>query len=127
MNKISWALVMAAITAVLNWLVGFQWTGLNAGQAAAIIAAISAVAGIVVALRTRPVSPSVFAFGIAAIVSLMSNYGMHFSQQGVAMFTTAFLALAALITHGVISPKKDAPYTGVLGQTESRATSRDVR
>lgn len=118
--KISWALVMAAITAVLNWLVGFQFSGLNADQAAWIMAGISAVAGIVVALRTRPISPSVFTFGITAAVGLMTAYGLHFSQQAVASFTTVVLALLALVTHNAISPTADAPHTGVLGRTDGR-------
>lgn len=117
--RVSWALVLAAITAVLNWLVGFQWTALNATQASWIIAGISAVAGIVVAWRTRPISPGVFTFAISAFVGLLGAYGLHFSQQGVATFTTALLAVLAVVTHGVISPKADAPYTGVLGNTAS--------
>lgn len=31
--KVSWALVMAVITAALNWLVGFEWTALGVTDA----------------------------------------------------------------------------------------------
>jgi hypothetical protein len=118
--KVSWALVMAAIVAVLNWLVGFRFSGLSADAAAAIIAAITAVAAAVVAFRTRPVSPTVFTGLITAAVTLLGAYGLHFSQQGVASFSTVVLAILSLVLHGQISPTKDAPSTGVLGVQSGR-------
>lgn len=113
--KVSWALVMAAIAAVLNWVVGFQLTWLSATQAAAIIAAITAAQALVVALFTRPISPTVFTGAIAAFAGLLAAYGLHFSQQSVASFSTVVLAVLALVLHGQISPTADAPHTGVLG------------
>ena len=122
--KVSWALVSAAIVAVLNWLVGFGWSALSADQAAAIIAAINDVAGIVVAWRARPVSPSVFTLGISALAALGSAYGLHLSQQMVAAFASAVVAVLALVAHGHISPAADAPYTGVLGRQSSQPVQR---
>jgi hypothetical protein len=122
--KVSWALVMAAIVAILNWLVGFQFSGLTADAAAAIIAVITAVAALVVALKTRPVSPTAFTGLITAGVTLLAAYGLHFSQQGVATFSTAVLAVLSLVLHGQISPTKDAPSTGVLGVQPSRSAGR---
>lgn len=122
--KMSWALVMAAIAAVLNWLVGFNWPALTATQAGWIVAAISAAAAVVVALKTRPIAPTVFTGLISALAGLLAAYGLHFSQQSVATFSTMVLAILSLVLHGQISPTAHAPYTGVLGVTDAEVAKR---
>ena len=116
MRKSEWVLITAAISAGLDWLVGFGFHGLSATSAAAIMAVITAVGTLVAAFATRPIAPSAFAGLIAAVAALGSAYGMHFSRQGVGFFTVFVLAVVAAVTRGQVSPKADAPHTGVLGQ-----------
>ena len=114
-GKSEWALVTAVIAAVLNWFVGFGWSSLNAEQASWIMAVVAAVAGSVTAIVTRPVAPSAFTYLITAVVGLVGAYGLHLSQGSVAAFSTVVLAVLALLTRAQVSPKADAPVTGVLG------------
>ncbi len=104
MRKPEWALVTAAIAAVLNWLVGFEWDGLSAGQAAAIMVAINAVAALVVAWRTRPVPPGVFVYAIASLATVGTAYGAHWSQEAVGQFTAALIAVLGLMHRVQVSP-----------------------
>jgi hypothetical protein len=106
-RKMEWSLIIAAVTAVLNWLVGFGWSSLTADQASWIVAAISAVAGIVVALKTRPIAPGAFTYAIGVGASLLGAYGLHLSQGSVATFSTAFVAVLAMLMRGQVAPAAD--------------------
>lgn len=114
-GKSEWTLAAGFVAALLDWLVGFQWDSLSAGQAAAIMTAINAVAMLVAAWRTRPVAPQVFTYAVASLAALAVAYGMHFSQESVGQFTAVLLAALAFIGRAQTSPVEDAPYTGVLG------------
>lgn len=102
-----WSLAVGAITAILDWLVGFGWSALTADQAALIVAAITAVAGVVVALKTRPIAPGAFTYAISALAALLGGYGLHLSQQNVATFSAAFVAVLAFIMRGHVAPAAD--------------------
>jgi len=102
-----WSLAVGALTAILDWLVGFGWSSLTADQAALIVAAITAVAGVVVAIKTRPIAPGAFTYLISAGAALLGGYGLHFSQQGVATFSAAFVAVLAFIMRGHVAPVAD--------------------
>jgi hypothetical protein len=114
--KREWTLITAFIAAGLNWLVGFGLHNLSATQAAWINAAIAAVAGVVVALQTRPIAPQAFTYLITVLAGLTGAYGFHLSATAVANVSALVLAGLALITRGQVSPKVDAPHTGVLGK-----------
>jgi hypothetical protein len=103
-RKMEWSLVIAAITAVLNWLVGFGWSSLTAEQAGLIVALISALAGVVAALATRPIAPGAFTYAIGVGAALLGAYGLHFSQSAVATFSTAFVAILAMLMRGQVAP-----------------------
>lgn len=102
-----WSLAVGAITAILDWLVGFGWSALSADQAALIVGAITALAGVVVALKTRPVAPGAFTYAISALAALLGGYGLHLSQQHVATFSAAFVAVLALVMRGHVAPVAD--------------------
>jgi hypothetical protein len=104
MKKPQWNLVIAAIAALLNWLVGFQWDALSSGQAAAIITGINAVAALVAAWKTRPIPPSVFTYVVSSAAALLSAYGLQVNQEHVSTFSTALIAIMALILQGQVSP-----------------------
>ncbi len=61
---------------------------LNAGQAAAIVAVLSAV---LIAARTRPVAPALFVGAFAAVVALLAEYGLHLPDAQVGFITTLIL------------------------------------
>lgn len=108
-RKAEWTLVIAAIAAGLNWLVGFQLDFLSADQAAAWIVVINAVAAVVAAWKTRPIPPQVFVYLISSGAALMLAYGLSVSQEHVASFTDLILAFLALLTRGQVSPASDVP------------------
>ena len=76
---------------------GLPW--LDAGQAAALVAFISAV---VVAIFTRPIAPALFTGAFAALVALVAEYGLHWSDAQVG-------AIASLIV-GVFTFLGVRPY-----------------
>jgi uncharacterized membrane protein len=102
-----WALAVGAITAILDWIVGFGWSALTADQAALIVTAITAVAGVVAALKTRPIAPGAFTYAISAGAALLGGYGLHLSQQNVATFSAAFVAILAFVMRGHVAPAAD--------------------
>jgi hypothetical protein len=110
-----WSLLGAALAAILNWLVGFQWDSLSADQAAAIMAAVTAVVGAVVAWRTVPRAPQAFVYAVSALAALGTAYGAHWSQQSVALFTSALVAVLGLVVRWQVSPVDNVD-PRVLGQ-----------
>lgn len=106
-RKTEWALVAAAISAALNWSVGFRWDGLSAEQASLWMAGINAVAALFVAWRTRPVLPGVYVYVISALAALGAAYGMDWSQESVALFTSAMIAVLAMLHRVQVSPAED--------------------
>lgn len=106
-GKAEWALGIGAITAVLDWLVGFGWSALNAEQASWIVAGISAVAGVVAALKTRPIAPGAFTYAIGVGASLLGAYGLHLDQGKVATFSAAFVAVLSFVMRGHVAPVAD--------------------
>jgi hypothetical protein len=118
-----WTLWTAAIAGLLQFFVGFGWDSLSAGQAAWINTAIGAVAGIVVAVKTRPVAPQAFTYALTSLAGLLAAYGMDLSQTMVTDANLLVLAFLALLTRAQVSPTSDAPLTGVLGDPVVTATS----
>lgn len=73
---------------------GLDW--INAGQAAAAVAFLSAV---VIAVFTRPVAPALFVAAFAALAALFAEYGLHWSDAQVGAITS--LILGAFTFFGV--------------------------
>jgi hypothetical protein len=103
-RKMEWALVAAAIAAILNWIVGFNFNGLSAEQASLVMTAINAVAALVVAMRTRPVPPGVFVYLISSLAALAAAYGLEWSQEAVGTFTAAVIAVLGMLHRVQVSP-----------------------
>lgn len=87
------ALVVAAVGSLLTVLAAFNLDFLNAGQAAALTAVLSAL---VMAVFTRPVAPALFTAVVAAGAALLLEYGVHVSDGVIASVTAAVLAAFAL-------------------------------
>jgi hypothetical protein len=103
------AVIVAVISAGLQILVGFGLTWLSVEQAGLIVAAISAVLGVVVALATRPVAPAVFTTLVTTVAALLTAYGMHFSQEMVSSINVFVLAVLTLVTRHQVTPVVAAP------------------
>lgn len=117
MGKISRepTLWLAVLAGALNFAVTFGLDGLNAEQAAWINTAINAIVAAVAAARTRPVAPQAFTYALTSLAGLFAAYGLDFSQEMVGSANLLMLSILALLTRGQVSPKEDAPVTGVLG------------
>lgn len=71
--------------------IGFPW--LNAGQSAAIVAAMTAI---FIAFKTRPVAPAAYTAGFAALVAVLAEYGLHLPDAQVGFVTTLILGTFTL-------------------------------
>ena len=78
---------------VLTTLAAMNVDFLNAGQAAALIAALS---GIAIAVTTRPVAPALFTAAFVAVAALFAEYGLHLSDAVIGGVTAVILAAFAL-------------------------------
>jgi len=87
------ALVIGAIGSLLTVLAALNVPGIDAGAAAAITAAVSAL---VIAFTTRPVAPALFTGVVAAGAALIAEYGYNVSDGTVAAISGAVLAGFAL-------------------------------
>jgi hypothetical protein len=109
------ALWLAVLQTFLAFLVGFQWDGLSAEQAALWLSATNAVIAVIMAVLTRPWSLSVFTNAFAILATLAAAYGLNMSQPMVASANALISAVVILIARGQISPTPEAAQTGVLG------------
>lgn len=87
------ALWLALIGAVVTWAVSLGLDWLNAGQATAIITAVTAL---VIALTTRPIAPALFVGAVSAGAALFGQYGLHWSEAAVTGLGAIILAGFAL-------------------------------
>jgi hypothetical protein len=118
--KAQWTLSIAAVAGVLDWVAGFGWHALTPAEAGWWVTAVSAVAGVVASLKTRPIAPQVWTYAVTALAGLGTAYGLHFNQGSVGAFSTALLAVLALLTHGQVSPASDTPVSSLARGGEVR-------
>lgn len=85
--------------------IGVPW--LSAGQAAAIVAFLAAVA---MAIRTRPVAPALFAAAFSALTAVFAEYGLHWTDAQVGGATGMILGLFAIFgIRPQVTPVGDRP------------------
>lgn len=113
------ALIIAFITAALNWAVGFGFGGLTADKVSWINLVINAIAGCIAAWATKPIAPQAFTYAVSSVFGLLASYGLHFTAEQTSMTSMLVVTLLALVTRGQVSPTADAPHTGVLGNTST--------
>jgi hypothetical protein len=99
--------ILQAISAVLGIGVALALPGLSAEQAALIIAAISAVIGVVNSIVVRPWAPTLFVGLVSAGAALMAGYGLNVSQPVVGSISAASIALMTLLARGQVTPTSD--------------------
>lgn len=109
-------LVLQTVSALLAVLVTFQFSGLSAEQASLIVAALSAVIGVVNAVVVRPIAPAAFSGFVAAGAALLAGYGLDLSQELVGSVQVAVLTVLALVTRVSVTPVADPrPSSDVVG------------
>ena len=101
------ALWIATIAALLSIAVTFNVPGLSLNQSAAIVGVLTAGAGVVTAIKTRPVAVPLFTGFVGAVVILAAAYGFHVSPESVGAIQAAVTAVLILIARGHITPVDD--------------------
>jgi hypothetical protein len=94
----------ALVAALVSMGVVFDFPLLQGDHAAAIVAAVDAVVGLVVASRVRPFAPSSVTYVITALAVLAGTYGLHFHEDKVAAFNAALVGVIFAITRIQQSP-----------------------
>lgn len=100
-------LVIQAISAALSVFVALGIPNLSAGQAAVIVAAITAGFGVINALLVRPLAPAAFVGFLGAAVALLGAYGFEVSQEVVGALGASVPVLLALFVRGQVTPNAD--------------------
>jgi hypothetical protein len=90
--------------AALGLLTSLNLHGFSTAQVSLIVAAISAIAGVVMAVATRPIMPGVFTGAVSALAALAAGYGFHVSPGVVGAVNALVLAGLALLTRAQVSP-----------------------
>lgn len=101
------ALWINVIAAVLSMLVTFQMSWLSDSQATLIVAALTAAAGLITAIKTRPWSVSLFTGFISSAAVLLAGYGLDIGQERVGYVQLIAATILTLIARGQISPAAD--------------------
>lgn len=99
---------LQAISGILGIGVALALPGLSAEQAALIIAALSALIGVLNAMLVWPPAPAAFTGFIAALAALAAGYGFEVSQEVVGAVQAATVVILGLITRNQVTPKEDA-------------------
>ena len=97
------AAFVSVLAALLTLLAAPDLGFISPGQAVAIIGALTAL---VLALTTRPIAPAILTGAVTAIAGMFAEFGLEFSDDGVAAAGAAVLALFAFITREQVSPKE---------------------
>jgi hypothetical protein len=94
------ALYIGALSAGLSLIVALNFGHLTSDQAALIVAAITAVGGVITAIATRPVAPSAFTALVAAVAALLAGL----EAGTVAAINGVVLAVLTLVTRHQVTP-----------------------
>lgn len=97
----------ALVAAAVSMGVVFDFPLLQGEHAAAVVAAVDAAVGLVVASRVRPFAPSSVTYVITAAAVLAGSYGLHFHEDKVSAFNAALVGLIFALTRVQQSPKTD--------------------
>lgn len=113
------ALVVGIIGSVLTSAaaLGIDW--LPPAAAAGIVAFLSAI---LIAVRTRPVSPALFVAAGTVLVAIMAQYGLHLTDAWVGFLTS--LVLGGFALFGIRSQVSPSTASGrvIEGETVTGAT-----
>lgn len=88
------ALIVGVIAAIVTAALAGKIPHVDAGTAAAVVAAVAAV---LTAWRTRPVTPALFVGVLTAGVALVGHFGVHLSDSVLVNVTAILIAGLALV------------------------------
>lgn len=113
------AVIIGIIGSVLTSAAAMGLDFLSAGQAAAIVAFLSAA---LIAWRTRPVAPGLYVAAGSALVAIMAEYGLHLSDAWVGFLTS--LVLGGFALFGIRPQVSPSTFSGkvIEGQAVTSAT-----
>jgi hypothetical protein len=103
------SLYIAALAAILGVGVSLGLPGLDAHQAAAIMAVITAGGGAWTAVHTRPIAPSLFTGVLGAGALLLAAYTIDIPQATLAAVQVAVSSLVGILTWQSVSPTSSTP------------------
>lgn len=98
------ALLIGFLASALTLGTSLNLPGVSAEQVSLIVAAITAVAGVVMAVRTRPIAPAAFTTTVAAVAALVAGYGFEVSPGVVGAVNALVLSGLTLLTRAQVSP-----------------------
>jgi hypothetical protein len=101
------ALWISVISGALSLVVSLS-VGLDAEEAAAWVAVITAVFGVATAVLTRPIAPAAFTALVTVTADLLAAYHFDVSAGTVAAVNGFVLAVLTLLTRAQVSPKEVA-------------------
>jgi len=99
------ALWISVISGALSLVVSLG-VGLDAEEAAAWVAVITAVFGVATAILTRPIAPAAFTTLVTVTADLLAAYHFDVSAGTVAAVNGFVLAVLTLLTRAQVSPKE---------------------
>lgn len=117
------ALWVAGIAAILGLIATFGLPFLTDTEATVIVAVVDAGAGVVIAIRTRPIAPGAFLTFVSAVVAVLTAYGVAVPQRTVGAVDLVVLAVLALITRGQVSPVPPAAAKARVHAADTRKTT----
>lgn len=98
------ALIVGVISGALSLLVALQFGSLTSEQAALIVAAITAVGGVITAVATRPVAPAAFTGLVVAVADLLAGFHFAVSAGTIGAVNGLVLAVLTLVTRHQVTP-----------------------
>jgi hypothetical protein len=98
------ALWVGTIASVLSLGTAVGFPGLSAGQVAAIVVGLNAVAALVAGFTLRPVAPAIYTNVLAAAAAIGTAYGNNVPSEAVGAANFVVLAVLSLLTRGQVSP-----------------------
>ena len=116
------ALVISTVSVILTALVSFGLPGLTDGLAAAIVAVLVALSGLLTAINTRPIAPSIATGLILAMVTLVGAFGVDVPQQWIGAAVMVVQAIVTLVVRGDVAPVKVVDGTAVPVVPEIRSS-----
>ncbi|MET8278296.1 hypothetical protein [Micromonospora sp. NPDC005174] len=102
------AVIIGGVVSVAAVLVAFGFDFLTAKQAGAVEALLTALAAVWIAVKVRPVAPTLLVGVITTGATLLAAYGYELSQSQVGSIAAASVALlTALVIRPQSTPKAD--------------------
>lgn len=102
------ALFIAALTSVIMVLGTLQFRLFTGDNAGALVVLVNAIAALLMAWTTRPISLALFTGVFTSILALGATYGINLPGEVVASINAALFPVLAFLTRDQVSPQETA-------------------